>query len=202
MSLSYLAEFPNRCRPLSREEERTTWEAYRAGDVEAQRRLVTSILPWIVVVARRYARRQQDLDELVAEGNYYVCAKLHRFDPAKGRLTTWVDKILCRHYYRLRRSSQPLSAIEMEAHSQRLSYTVDQVDELHRAERVAEVRRAIASLRNRRDRTVIERRMQEHTFVAIGADLNVTKERVRQLETRARGRIREMLRRRGRASLS
>jgi RNA polymerase primary sigma factor len=93
---AYLDEI-SRTPLLSADEERELAYRAREGDSEARDHLVRANLRLVFHIARRYARRGLDLEDLVAEGNLGLMRAVGRFDPAMNtRFSTyaicWVKK--------------------------------------------------------------------------------------------------------------
>jgi RNA polymerase sigma-32 factor len=102
-SSSPAAESP--FRPLSREEENALAARMRAGDTEAADRLVTSHLPFVTALARRYSRYGLPLNDLVQEGVVGLLQALGRFNPEQNvRLSSfaawWVRAAIQAHVVR------------------------------------------------------------------------------------------------------
>ena len=75
---------------LSREEESVLAARLREGDAAAADRLVTSHLPFITAIARRYSRYGLPINDLVQEGVVGLMQALGRFNPAQNvRLSTY-----------------------------------------------------------------------------------------------------------------
>lgn len=90
---------------LSREEESVLTKRVREGDSAAADRLVTSHLPYIRAVARRYSRYGLPLNDLVQEGVVGLIQALGRFNPShEVRLSTfavwWVRAAIQEHVVR------------------------------------------------------------------------------------------------------
>lgn len=81
-----------RIRLLTPEQERALGLRAMKGDREAIAELVTANIRWAVKVAIRQMRRvgsHMELDDVIAEG---ICGLIHaasKFDPSKGRFTTY-----------------------------------------------------------------------------------------------------------------
>ena len=69
---------------LSAEEEKELGRRVQAGDQEAFTRLVESNLRFVVKVAKKYARRNGQLLDLIHEGNLGLMEAARRFDPGKN----------------------------------------------------------------------------------------------------------------------
>lgn len=69
---------------LSEEEERTLGEQIQQGNMKAVDSLVTANLGFVVSVARQYANKGLDMDDLVSEGNIAMMLAAHKWNPEKG----------------------------------------------------------------------------------------------------------------------
>jgi len=75
----------NDARPLTADEERSLGEGIKDGDVVARDRMIRCNLGLVVTIAKGYAGRGLDLDDLIGEGNLGLIRAVERFDPARGR---------------------------------------------------------------------------------------------------------------------
>jgi RNA polymerase primary sigma factor len=79
----YLTEIG--CHPLLNHEEETALaRRIRDGDEQALERLVSCNLRFVVSVARNYANRGVDFEELINEGNLGLITAARRFDETRG----------------------------------------------------------------------------------------------------------------------
>ncbi len=69
---------------VSAEEERALAIAYRNGDVEAGKKLVTGHLRFAVNMASRFSRQRLQLEDLIQAANIGLIRALKRFDPDRG----------------------------------------------------------------------------------------------------------------------
>jgi RNA polymerase sigma-B factor len=70
----------------SGEESRDLLQAYRChGDTVARDRLVELYMPLVRTLAKRYANRGEQLEDLVQVGSIGLLQAIERFDPARGR---------------------------------------------------------------------------------------------------------------------
>lgn len=80
---SYLKDI-NRIKLLTREEEDTLARKAVKGDKEAQDKLVTAHLRFVVNVAKKYQNQGLPLDDLISEGNIGLMNAIKKYDPDKG----------------------------------------------------------------------------------------------------------------------
>lgn len=69
---------------LSEEEERKLGEQIQQGNTKAVDSLVTANLGFVVSIARQYANKGLDLDDLVSEGNIALMLAAYKWNPEKG----------------------------------------------------------------------------------------------------------------------
>lgn len=91
--------------PLSREEEAALALRLRQGDAAAAERLVTTQLPFVMALARRYSRYGPPVGDLVQEGVLGLLQAMRRFNPELNvRLSTyaglWVRAAIQDHVVR------------------------------------------------------------------------------------------------------
>ena len=76
--------------PLDPQTERELAYAWRNGDQEAGRRIVTASLPFVIRIAREYRRWRVPLEDLVQQGNLGLLKAALKYDPEKNcRLITY-----------------------------------------------------------------------------------------------------------------
>jgi RNA polymerase primary sigma factor len=80
---SYLKDI-NRIKLLTREQEDTLARKAIAGDRDAQEKLVTANLRFVVNVAKKYQNQGLPLDDLISEGNIGLINAIKKYDPDKG----------------------------------------------------------------------------------------------------------------------
>ena len=81
---AYLDEI-GRTKPLTDEQERALADRIAAGDEKAIDRLTAANLAYVVSVARQYAHRGVDLEDLVSEGNIGMLRAATKFKSAFGK---------------------------------------------------------------------------------------------------------------------
>ncbi|MHA7627876.1 RNA polymerase factor sigma-32 [Corallococcus sp. M7] len=80
---TYLSEI-NQYPLLNPQEEQTLSRAFRAGDLSAGHRLVTSNLRFVVKVAYEYRSYGLKMSDLIQEANIGLMKAVQKFDPEKG----------------------------------------------------------------------------------------------------------------------
>ncbi len=74
---------------LSKEEEGTLARKRRRGDHRAERKMIECNLRLVVKVASEFADLGVPLQDLINEGNIGLMKAVRKFDPAKGKLSTY-----------------------------------------------------------------------------------------------------------------
>jgi RNA polymerase sigma factor (sigma-70 family) len=204
----YFDQISRTAKFLSAEEEAALSAAAQRGDARAREQLIASQLPFVVYVAKQYQARGIDLEDLVQLGNVGLIRAAAKFDPRKGRFSTyagwWIRHFirieLERHASQIRlpqrsnRKTKPkleeaaeraLAAIRKSVPAEEAFLIApDDRDRDDLAESIAELRREVAALPER-VRYVIESRLAGKTLKEIGGVLHVGRERVRQIEADA-----------------
>lgn len=74
---------------LSKDEERTLAHKSRKGDRKAEKRMIECNLRLVVKVASEFADMGVPIQDLINEGNIGLMKAVRKFDPAKGKLSTY-----------------------------------------------------------------------------------------------------------------
>ena len=151
--------------------------------------LLAGVDGWLRTLAGRYARRHGlDADDVYQAAALRVLSAAGRYDPAKGRPTTWAAwqilhaaSCLLRERERFGRAAlrppEILAAVPTRAVADDPPY----LDHLARAlECLTERQRQVLELRH----------ADRHTLAEVGEKFGFTRERARQIEKRAVGRLR------------
>ena len=101
VNLSEYMQEISRVPRLSPEEEQALARRARAGDAEAEQRMIEANLRLVFAVARRYGNRGLPLPDLIAEGNLGLLRAVKRFRPDKGArfsayATWWIRQAVVR----------------------------------------------------------------------------------------------------------
>ena len=169
-------------------------------------RLVEANLRLVITVARQHARSREALADLISEGNCTLLQAVEKFDFTRGtRFCTYASWALMKNFAKSfrteeRRNEQPVADVnevvcvveepaprpvevrEQQAHEKRL--VTGLLDRLTHREREILV-----------CRFGIDGAVRPATLDEIGQRLQITRERVRQLERRALKKLRELLNR-------
>ena len=162
-----------------------------------KQRIIRANLRLVVAVARKYRGRADELAELVSIGNLALIRAVDKFDFARGhKFSTFATWVIRNDLIRAFRKDGRIR--ERTARERRAVY-VDTVDTRadQSEQRIAQDRREEAVLRllgqlDERERRVLVGRFgigggREETLRQIGTELGISKERARQIESRAWG---------------
>jgi RNA polymerase primary sigma factor len=172
-------------------------EQIRAQLVQSNLRLVSSI-------ARKFSTTSTDVDEFSSDGCMILLGAIDRFDYSRGfRFSTYATHSVQRHFYRLWKTRQRRRERFICASSERLNEVADvPADEPICSDPGALVRslmtRANEVLEVREQQILAERfglagDSEGRTLREVAADLGISKERVRQLQTKALEKLRHLI---------
>jgi RNA polymerase sigma factor (sigma-70 family) len=200
---------------LAAEDERALARAARDGGApEAVDRLVRANLRFVVKVAYRYRRPGVRVADLVQEGNVGLLRAARRFDPERGvRFVSyaawWIRAAIQDYLERAHtgRHGAPDVSLDAPLTDDGDGSRLDEVaaddppqdcvlaDLRQRALAEARIREALATLGHRERLIAEERFMSDEpvTLTDLARRLGVSRERTRQLEARAKQRLRRQL---------
>jgi len=172
--------------------------------VEAKNEIVQANLRLVVSIAKRHVTPSDDFYTLVSDGNVSLIRAVEKFDYGRGnKFSTYASWAIMKNFAR--------SIPGESKHRDRFRTSLDElfsgrVDdrsgqyEQETAQRLREqqINRILARLDEREQRIIISRFGLDHsqeprTLKEVGADLGVTKERVRQIEARALDKLRAVV---------
>lgn len=198
--------------PLTREEETALWRRYKKNhDLDARNKLVTSNLKFVASVAKNYIGMGLSYSDLIAEGNCGLMKAMDRFDYERGYKTIsysvwWIrQSILDALQNRKGIDGDPLPEDyepeiadddicgETESEGAKNLQIISDSHQLTEESR-ALIGGLIESLDDR-ERVIITEYFgigmnKPLTLEEIGEEMNLTKERVRQLKERALKKLR------------
>jgi RNA polymerase primary sigma factor/RNA polymerase sigma factor len=177
-------------------------EALYEEIVKTKNEIVRANLRLVVSIAKRHVTPDQNFFELVSDGNVSLLRAVEKFDYARGnKFSTYASWAIMknfartipgeyRHRDRFRTSYDELFAATQE---QRGNQTAE---ENQQHDRVTKIGRILRRLDEREQQIIIGRFGLDHareplTLKEVGAELGVTKERIRQIEARALSKLRE-----------
>jgi RNA polymerase primary sigma factor/RNA polymerase sigma factor len=170
--------------------------------VQAKNRIIRANLRLVVSIAKRQFGPGETFFELVSDGNMSLMRAVEKFDFARGyKFSTYASWAIMKNFARTIperyrhcdrfRTSQ--SAAFEDATDERLDGPDQERAQFQRESQVA----TILSRLNPREQKIIIRRFGLHrgraplTLKQVGAEMGVTKERVRQIQARALGKLRQ-----------
>jgi RNA polymerase primary sigma factor len=188
---------PNRARSadLDRVEE-----LLREADA-IRNRIIRSYLRLVIFIVKRRTEPGQDFFDLVSEGNVTLIRASERFDFARGaRFSTYATWAIINDFARRTprdRRRRDRFVTGREGLLQTLTDHRDRADAIDREQTRSTIRKLLGSLDDR-EQTIIDRRFglagERQTLEQVGRELGISKERVRQLETRALDKLRTLAR--------
>lgn len=172
--------------------------------VATKNQIIRANLRLVVSIAKRHVAPGQSFFELVSDGNMSLMRAVEKFDYSRGnKFSTYASWAIMKnfartipdeHRYRdrFRTSQSDMFATTEDARSDQVEQEVAQV------QREAQIERILECLDEREQRIIIRRfglrRGQEPlTLKEVGAELGVTKERIRQIEARALDKLRKAI---------
>jgi RNA polymerase primary sigma factor/RNA polymerase sigma factor len=169
--------------------------------VEIKNQISKANLRLVVSIAKRHVTAEQNFFELVSDGNVSLLRAAEKFDFARGnKFSTYASWAIMKNFARtipseyrqrdrFRTSHDELFAITQEKRANPM------LEESAQRDRVAKISRILKRLDEREQKIIIGRFGLDHsrepqTLKEVGAQLGVTKERIRQIEARALGKLR------------
>jgi RNA polymerase primary sigma factor len=205
--LKYLADKGRTGLSLSRVsgQKLSMIEDYLSEAEEIKGKIIEANLPLVVNVARKHTSGRISLSDLISEGNFSLMNAVEKFDYTKGsRFGTFAAWTITKDFAqkvpelfeRLDKSRASLANIHREIHT---SETADfaAIESAHKS-----LTRVIQENLNEREQYIILHRFgllgspirkKTKTLVEIGTELNLSKERVRQIELIALQKLRQSL---------
>ncbi len=164
--------------------------------------LITSNLRLVVSIAKKFVDATYAFEELVSEGNVALMRAVEKFNFALGnRFSTYATYAIQRHFFRLsHRGRQFRKRFVADDSSLKDRAAVDAPAEYCSAEQIGMLKdmfRGFLKELEPRERSIVVARFgfdgkPPRTFRELGSQMGVCKERIRQIQTRAMEKIREM----------
>ena len=164
--------------------------------VSTKNQIIRANLRLVVSIAKRHVGPSQNFFELVSDGNMSLMRAVEKFDYARGnKFSTYASWALMKNFAR--------TIPDEHRHQDRFRTSLDEMftatkddradpfeEETVQNQREVQVEKILERLDEREQRIIIRRfglrRGQEPlTLKQVGAEMGVTKERVRQIEARA-----------------
>ena len=169
--------------------------------VKIKNRIVQANLRLVVSIAKRHVSLNEDFFQLVSDGNMSLIRAVEKFDYSRGnKFSTYASWAIMKNFartipgeFKQRDRFRPTSE---EVFLARADERTDRVMlESAQQQRKKQIGHILESLDDREQRIIISRfgldySQEPQTLKEVGAELGVTKERIRQIEARALNKLR------------
>lgn len=177
-----------------------TWAAARNGCRQSQEVIFKNNLKLVGLILKKWRfHGTLDYDEVASAAQFGLYQSIERFDPAKGKFSTYATRYIRGHlldavgtHNRQTRRMQFLTEIDtkqLAARNERTEYERDEIDEAHYF--VDKLQPRSADILKRR--FGIKPYTKPQTMREVGKSLNISKERVNQIEKLALREVRRMI---------
>jgi len=182
-------------------------EKFFDASVAVKNEIVRANLRLVVSIAKQHVNVNNDFFELVSDGNVSLIRAVEKFDFARGfKFSTYASVAIMKNFARTipeeHRHRDRFRTSYLEVFADTEDTRTDQSEqETAQLQREAKVQELMTRL-DERERKIVDRRFgltrgrEPLTLKQVGAEIGVTKERVRQIEARAMSKLRESARER------
>ncbi len=169
--------------------------------VALKNQIVRANLRLVVSIAKRHVGQGDNFFELVSDGNMSLIRAVEKFDFARGnKFSTYASWAIMKNFARTIPDEHRHRDRFRTSHSEMFSSTVEHRSDQYEQEsaqnqRESQIGKILERLDEREQKIIISRFGLDHvhepqTLKEVGAEMGVTKERVRQLEARALNKLR------------
>jgi RNA polymerase primary sigma factor len=189
---------PGRCRAAQLDEI----EQLQAEALAVKNQIISANLRLVVSIAKKHAGPTNNLFELISDGNMSLIRAVEKFDAGRGfKFSTYASWAIMKNFSRAipeeksRRDRFVTGNAELFEDAPDVRGDAYQQEGDHR--RSQEVVRGMLGRLNDRERRILAGRYgigvaPQQTLEQLGRELGITKERVRQIESRAREKLRNI----------
>ena len=189
---------PARARAADLDEvERLQGEA-----LAVKNQIIRANLRLVVSIAKRHVGPSNNFFELVSDGNMSLIRAVEKFDYARGnKFSTYASWAIMKNFARTIPEENYRRDRFVTGHEEMFEAAADNRSDEHEAEslqkRMQEAVKGMLGLLDDRERRIIISRFgiggaPEETLERLGRELGITKERVRQIESRAQDKLRKI----------
>lgn len=176
-------------------------EAWYAKAVEVKNLIVRSNLRLVVSIAKKHVSPTEDFFLLVSDGNMSLIRAVEKFDFGRGfKFSTYASWAIMKNFARTIpqefKHRDRFRTVGEELFTAKEDQRTDAVElESLQNAREQQVKRILSALDEREQKIIISRFGLDHsqepqTLKQVGAEMGVTKERIRQIEARALNKLR------------
>jgi RNA polymerase primary sigma factor/RNA polymerase sigma factor len=169
--------------------------------VQTKNEIVQANLRLVVSIAKRHVTAADDFFGLVSDGNMSLIRAVEKFDYSRGnKFSTYASWAIMKNFARtipdeFKHRDRFRTSLDEMFTSQQDERSDQYEQESAQLQRVQQINRILSRLDEREQKIIISRFGLNHsqeprTLKEVGADLGVTKERVRQIEARALNKLR------------
>jgi RNA polymerase primary sigma factor len=178
-------------------------ELFLRGAERVRNRLIKANMRLAISVVKKFVTSRHSFDDLLSDGIFSLMQAVDKFDYDRGfRFSTYAYRAIARNAYRLiTKDRKEVVRFSSDATESSVETMIDQSSPTADDQRWLRLRDTLGKLISRLDRReqlIVRSRYalgahrKVKTFQAIAERLGVSKERVRQLEQRAMGKLRTM----------
>jgi RNA polymerase primary sigma factor len=178
-------------------------ERLQAEALAVKNQIIGANLRLVVAIAKKHAGPTTNLFELISDGNMSLIRAVEKFDASRGfKFSTYASWAIMRHFSRSIPEEKYRRDRFVTGHEGMFEAAPYDRGDVYEQEsdhrRSQEIVRGILGQLNDRERRILIGRYgiggtAEQTLEQLGRELGITKERVRQIESRAREKLRKIV---------